>query len=91
MVLQPKKSTGEPGNEHPRSEQWLLVTSGTGRARVNDRYIKLRPGRLLVIQKGEIHRIENTGRTPLRTINLYVPPAYDANGEVKKDARSPKK
>jgi hypothetical protein len=32
MVLQPGESTGEPQNEHPRSEQWLFVISGTGRA-----------------------------------------------------------
>ena len=35
MVLQPGQSTGEPQNEHPHSEQWLFVVSGSGRALVN--------------------------------------------------------
>jgi oxalate decarboxylase/phosphoglucose isomerase-like protein (cupin superfamily) len=35
----------------------------------------------LVIEKGELHQIKNSGRRPLVTINWYVPPAYDAGGE----------
>ena len=41
----------------------------------------LRAGVLLLIEKGDEHEILNTGRTPLRTLNIYVPPAYDRRGE----------
>ena len=34
-----------------------------------------------LIEKGEAHRITNTGRSPLVTLNFYVPPAYTSEGE----------
>src|SRR4051812_29533270 len=89
MTLQPGGvSEDEPGNEHPHSEQWLFVVSGTGEARVGKRRgalrkVKLAENSLLLVEKGELHQIVNTGRKALRTINLYVPPAYDAEGEPK--------
>jgi mannose-6-phosphate isomerase-like protein (cupin superfamily) len=48
---------------------------------VNGRRIALAPGTLLLIEKGDRHEIRNTGRAPLETVNVYVPPAYDASGE----------
>jgi mannose-6-phosphate isomerase-like protein (cupin superfamily) len=92
MVLRPgAASDAEPDNEHPHCEQWLFVVSGAGQATVGKRRhalrrLKLRRNSLLVIEKGELHQIKNTGRRPLRTINFYVPPAYDADGDVKKQA-----
>jgi mannose-6-phosphate isomerase-like protein (cupin superfamily) len=41
----------------------------------------LRAGTLLLIERGTPHEIRNTGRTPLNTLNLYVPPAYTATGD----------
>src|SRR5437870_2199798 len=35
MTIRPGQATGEPQNEHPRSEQWLFVVSGSGRALVS--------------------------------------------------------
>jgi mannose-6-phosphate isomerase-like protein (cupin superfamily) len=84
MVLPPGESTGEPQNEHPQSEQWLYVVSGAGRARVNNQRRALRPHSLLLIEKGEVHQISNTGRRPLVTLNVYSPPAYTKSGELKK-------
>ena len=83
MVLRPGQSTGEPQNEHPRSEQWLLVISGSGRARVNKRRLSIRPNSLLLIEKGEVHQVTNNGRRLLVTVNFYAPPAYDKDGEPK--------
>ena len=34
-----------------------------------------------LIERGETHEIRNTGKEPLRTVNFYVPPAYDAAGK----------
>lgn len=83
MTLQPGgSSSDEPENEHSRSEQWLFVISGTGRARVSGRTIWLRPRSLLLIEKGEPHQITNTGRSPLVTLNFYAPLAYRKDGEL---------
>jgi len=87
MVLHPGQSTGEKKNENPRAQQWLFVISGTGRARVGDRSTSLKPNSLLLIEKGEVHQIENTGRRPLVTLNLYVPPAYTSDGELRRPPR----
>jgi mannose-6-phosphate isomerase-like protein (cupin superfamily) len=84
MTLQPGGSTGEHvENEHPNAEQWLFVVSGTGKATVGRRSVKLAANSLLLIEKGEPHRIVNTGRSPLVTLNFYVPPAYKQGGDVK--------
>jgi len=83
MTLQPGGSSSDkPENEHPRSEQWLLVISGTGRARVSSRTVSLRARSLLLIEKGEPHQITNTGRAPLVTLNFYSPPAYRKDGKL---------
>lgn len=83
MVLQPGQSTGAPENEHPRSEQWVFVTAGVGRALVNHRRVTIRKNSLLLIEKGEIHQITNSGRRPLVTLNIYAPPAYTPAGRIK--------
>lgn len=87
MDLAPGQSTGETSNEHPRSEQWLLVLSGSGRAVVKRRSFALRRHALLLIAKGEIHQIINRGRKPLRLLNFYAPPAYSTEGDVKPSAK----
>jgi mannose-6-phosphate isomerase-like protein (cupin superfamily) len=81
MVLVPGKAEGDPHNRHRGADQWLFVVSGTGVATVNKRRYKLSEGSLLLIEKGDEHEILATGRSPLRTLNVYVPPAYDADGE----------
>lgn len=78
MILRPGESTGEPDNEHPRSEQWVFVVSGRGRALIGRRTVPLRSNSLLLIHKDEVHQIRNTGRRLLRTLNFYSPPAYTA-------------
>jgi mannose-6-phosphate isomerase-like protein (cupin superfamily) len=90
MVLRPGQSSSDrPENEHPRSEQWLYVISGTGRATTGRRRTSLREGSLLLIEKDEPHQVTCTGRGALVTLNLYVPPAYSDGGEVKLLARRP--
>jgi mannose-6-phosphate isomerase-like protein (cupin superfamily) len=88
MVLKPGQSTGEKRDEHPRAEQWLYVISGAGRARVGRRSVKLKEGSLLLVEQNEEHQVANTGRKkPLVTLNLYVPPAYTSDGEVRLRAK----
>ena len=83
MVLPPGQSSGEFGDEHPRSEQWLFVISGTGRARVGKSRVALKANSLLLIEKDEPHQITNTGKQPLVTLNFYSPPAYTTDGELR--------
>jgi mannose-6-phosphate isomerase-like protein (cupin superfamily) len=86
MTLRPGQSTGEPENEHSRSEQWLFVISGSGTARVGKRTVALRKNSLLLIEKGEVHQVSNSGRGRLVTLNFYAPPAYTPAGEVRRAA-----
>jgi mannose-6-phosphate isomerase-like protein (cupin superfamily) len=81
MTLGPGEAEGGPDNRHRGADQWLFVVSGTGRAVVNGKRIGLRAGTLLLIRRGEAHQIRNTGAGPLRTLNIYVPPAYTEGGD----------
>jgi mannose-6-phosphate isomerase-like protein (cupin superfamily) len=81
MVIEPGGAEGGPRNRHRGADQWLFVVSGTGRARIKGRTYPLREGVLLLIEHGDQHEIRNTGRTALRTLNFYSPPAYRPNGD----------
>ena len=88
MTLGPGESEGGPGNRHRGADQWLFVVSGAGVAVVEGERVELREGTLLLIQRGETHEIRNTGREPLRTLNVYVPPAYTDEGDELPAGRS---
>lgn len=81
MVIEPGEAEGSPDNRHRGADQWLYVIAGTGRARVNGGTRKLSRGTLMLIEHGDRHEIRNTGRTPLKTLNFYAPPAYTRAGE----------
>ena len=59
----------------------LYALSGSGVATVNKRKYALKADTLLLIEHGDEHEILNTGRGLLKTLNFYVPPAYDSRGE----------
>ena len=80
MVIPPGDAEGDPDNTHSGADQWLYVVSGRGRALVNGRAHAIGPGSLLLIERGDRHEIRNTGRTLLKTLNVYVPPAYRRDG-----------
>jgi mannose-6-phosphate isomerase-like protein (cupin superfamily) len=81
MVIPPGDCEGGPDNRHRGAEQWLFVLSGTGRATLNGKRYGLRSGSLLLIERGDTHEVRNTGRAALRTLSVYVPPAYKSNGD----------
>ena len=81
MVIAPGGSEGGPDNRHRGADQWLFVLSGTGTAIVNGKRHALRTGSLVLIERGDTHEIRNSGRTPLKTLNFYVPPAYTSSGD----------
>jgi mannose-6-phosphate isomerase-like protein (cupin superfamily) len=76
MVLSVGGKEGGSDNHHRRADQWLLVTEGTGTAIINGHKTGLKPGKVLLIEAGDRHEIRNTGRSLLKTVSVYVPPAY---------------
>jgi len=81
MTLASGEKEGGPKNRHGSADQWLFVVSGTGEAIVNRKKYPLRPGTMILIDWGDFHEVRNTGPAPLRTVNLYIPPAYSSDGE----------
>jgi len=81
MVIAPADAEGDPQNRHRGADQWLYVVSGTGSALVNGKRYALKQGTLMLIERGDRHQVRNTGRALLRTLNFYVPPAYDKDGD----------
>ena len=80
MTITPGDAEGGVHNRHGGADQWLFVVAGTGTATVGGKRVKLKPGTLLLVEKGERHEIRNDGDEPLRTLNVYVPPAYRSDG-----------
>lgn len=80
MVLAVGEKEGGANNRHRGSDQWMYVVQGTGVATINGKRRHLAPRSLVLIEHGDAHEIRNTGRTLLRTLNVYVPPAYTEQG-----------
>ena len=81
MVIPPGDHEGGTDNRHRGADQWLFVVSGRGEATVNGRRVTLREGTLLLIERGDTHEIRNSGRAMLKTLSIYVPPAYTKGGD----------
>lgn len=81
MVLAEGGCEGGPQNRHRGADQWLFVVSGTGAAIINGRKVPLKTGSLVLIERDDTHEFRNTGRSLLKTVSVYVPPAYTADGE----------
>jgi mannose-6-phosphate isomerase-like protein (cupin superfamily) len=88
MTLAVGDREGGPKNRHVGADQWLFVVAGVGLAIVNRKRIRIRKGTLLLILRGEFHEIRNTGTTPLKTLNLYVPPGYTKAGSELKAGKA---
>ncbi|MEP7311512.1 MAG: cupin domain-containing protein [Pseudomonadota bacterium] len=84
MTIAPGDSEGGPDNNHRGADQWLYVLAGRGVAIGRARRVALQRGTLLLVEKGNLHEIRNLGTTPLRTLNFYVPPAYDIDEDERK-------
>jgi mannose-6-phosphate isomerase-like protein (cupin superfamily) len=81
MTLVPGEAEGGADNRHRGANQWLYVVSGRGVAVVKAERVELREGTLVLIRRGDRHEARNTGEAPLKTLNVYVPPAYTEEGE----------
>ena len=76
MVLAVGGKEGGHDNLHRGADQWLYVVEGSGVAVINNHKTKLKAGAILLIEAGDRHEIRNTGRKLLKTVSVYVPPAY---------------
>jgi mannose-6-phosphate isomerase-like protein (cupin superfamily) len=88
MVLAPGDCEGGPDNRHRGADQWMYVLRGTGLAIIGRKLHPIHAGSLVLIERGAPHEIRNTGRTPLKTLNIYVPPAYESDGDELPRGRS---
>ena len=88
MVIAAGDSEGSATNRHRGADQWLYVTEGTGVAIVNGHDYPLEAGTMVLIEAGDTHEIRNTGRSLLKTVNVYVPPAYDSGGDERPAGKS---
>src|SRR5262245_50441352 len=80
MVLTPGSKEGSADNHHAGADQWLVVVEGTGTAVINGHRTPLKPGKVVLIEAGDRHEICNTGRGLLKTVSVYLPPAYRSDG-----------
>ena len=87
MVIAPGDNEGGADNRHGGADQWLYVIAGTGLAIINGKRLPLRAGSLVLIERGDTHEIRSTGRSELKTLNVYVPPAYTASGRERPPAK----
>ena len=76
MTIAPGGQEGDAQNRHSDADQWLYVVEGSGTAVVEGKPHALRPGVLLLVEKGERHEVRNDGEQPLKTFSVYVPPEY---------------
>ena len=88
MVIAPGDCEGGQDNKHRGADQWLFVRSGSGLAILGGRKHRIKEGTIVLIERGTTHEIRNTGRTPLETLNVYVPPAYQSDGNELPRGRS---
>ena len=77
MTLAPGKSSGPKGNEHPQSDQVLLVLEGELLAEIGGEKATLRRGDVVIVPAGMAHKFTNHSESKAITFNVYAPPAYD--------------
>ena len=76
MTLEKGEWSGDKANEHPDSEQVLIVLEGEVVAEIGDDKATLRKGDSVVVPRGAKHRFGNQGSEKAVTFNVYAPPAY---------------
>lgn len=76
MVLEPGEESGPYANEHPSSEQVLLVVDGTLDAEVGGEHFAMGAGDSVIVPKNAPHRFVNGSQSRTLTFNVYSPKAY---------------
>jgi mannose-6-phosphate isomerase-like protein (cupin superfamily) len=76
MTLEPGEWSGDKRNEHPESEQVLLVLEGEVVAEIGHDRAVLTRGDVVIVPKRIKHRFGNESKAKAVTFNVYAPPAY---------------
>jgi mannose-6-phosphate isomerase-like protein (cupin superfamily) len=76
MVLEPGEESGPYGNEHPSSEQVLLIVDGSLEAEIGSERFAMNAGDSVVVPKAAPHRFINRSQKRTLTFNVYSPKAY---------------
>lgn len=69
MSLLPKQEIGE--EIHNTVDQFFRIEKGTGIVRIKDKIYKIKSGDAILIPRGTLHNIINTGTVPLKLYTLY--------------------
>jgi mannose-6-phosphate isomerase-like protein (cupin superfamily) len=72
----------EPGahirrHGHERSHELLFCYGGSGYAEIEDNRYDVRAETMIVIGRGLLHKVVNTGREPMRLLWLISPPGLE--------------
>jgi len=81
IEVSPKKRLSLQSHKK-RSERWTIA-KGEGKMTLCDREFPVKAGDLVRIEKGETHRIENTGEVPLILIEVQLGEELDENDIVR--------
>lgn len=76
MVLEPGEESGPYANEHPSSEQVLLIVDGALEAEIDGERFAMNAGDSVVVRTNAPHRFVNRSRERALTFNVYSPKAY---------------
>jgi mannose-6-phosphate isomerase-like protein (cupin superfamily) len=82
MALRPGQSSSDEPDKHPRSDQVVLVLSGSMQAQIaGEPHVDLREGDIVIVPPGTPHKFTNSGPGECVSFSIYTPPAYDQSGE----------
>ena len=69
-------------HRHLKTEELYHFTSGEGTMTLGDEVFAVKQGDTVCIPPGMPHRVQNTGRTPLKILCCSTPPYADSDTEL---------
>lgn len=79
MKLAPGATTSDEMEEHPHSDQVVLILEGEVTAEIGGERTTLRREQCVIIPAAVKHRFTNEGRTDVFAFTVYGPPAYQTD------------
>lgn len=75
MALKPGEELGK--EKHPKTDQFVRVEAGKGKAEIGGKEYRLKEGSAVVIPAGAVHNIINTSKDEaLKLYTIYTPPEH---------------
>ena len=62
-----------PPNQHRAAEEVFVVLYGQGEAMLGNTTLQVKPGSVLLLRRGHVHAVRNTGTTRLYCLTTMVP------------------